>query len=83
MRDGILYHKNESQEVNHPDRNTMQLVVPEALRKQALQDCHDDLGHLGMDRTMDLLRDHYYWLGMIDDMIRHIKQCERCLRFKA
>ena len=83
MRDGILYHKNERQEVNHPDRNTMQLVLPKAFRKQALQGCHDDLGHLGAERTIDLLRDHFYWPGMVDNTTRHIKQCKRCLRFKA
>ena len=49
MRNGILYHKNEIQEVNHPDRSTMQLVLPETFRKQALQGCHDDLGHLGIE----------------------------------
>ena len=83
MRNRILYHKNEIQEVNHTDRNTMQLVLPEAFRKQALQGCHDDLGHLGMEWTIDLLRDCFYWSGMIDNMIRYIRQCERCLRFKA
>ena len=61
----------------------MQLVLPKAFRKQALQGCHDDLGHLRVERTIELLRDHFYWPGMIDDMNRHIKQCERCLRFKA
>ena len=34
MKDGILYHKNESQEVNHPDRNTMQLVLPDLLENK-------------------------------------------------
>ena len=57
MRDGILYCKNEIKEVHHPDRNTMQLVLPGSYRKQALQGCHDDLGHLGIERTIDLLRD--------------------------
>ena len=33
MRNRILYHKNEIKEVNHPDRNTMQLVLPEAFKK--------------------------------------------------
>ena len=45
--------------------------------------CHDDLAHLGVERTISLLRDHFYWPGMIDDMTIQIKQCERCLRFKA
>ena len=77
MRNGILYHKNEIQEVNRPDRNTMQLVLPEAFGKQALQGCHDDLGHLRVEWTIDLLRDHFYWPGMINDVTRHIGQCER------
>ena len=83
MRNRILYHKNEIQEVNHPERNTMQLVLPKAFRKQVFQGCHVDLGHLRMVWTIDLLRDHFYWPGTIDNMTRHIRQCERCLKFKA
>ena len=49
MRNGIFHYKTKIQEVNHPDRNTMQLVLPEAFRKQALQGCHDDLGHLKIE----------------------------------
>ena len=41
----------------HPDQNTMQLVLPKTLKIQALKGCHDDLGHLGIERTLDLLRD--------------------------
>ena len=61
----------------------MQLVLPEAFRKQALQVCDHDLGHFGMEWTIDLLRDHFSWPGMINDLTRHIKQCERCLILKA
>ena len=37
----------------------MQLVLPTttALRIQALKGCHDDLGHLGIEKTLDLWRD--------------------------
>ena len=49
MRNGILYCKNEIQEVNCPDKNTMQLVLPEAFSKQELQGCHDDLGQLEIE----------------------------------
>ena len=84
MRDGILYHKNEIQEAHcTQDRNTMQLVLLGLYRKQALQGCHDDLSHLGKGRTIDLLRDWFYWPRMMEDTVRHIRQYERCLRFKA
>ena len=69
MRDGILYSKNEIQKVNHPDGNTMQLVLPEAFRKQALQSCHDDLVHLRIEWIIDLLRDCcFYWPRMLNDV---------------
>ena len=61
----------------------MQLVLSTTLRIQALKGCYDDLGHLGIDRTLDLLRDQFYLPDRIEDMTRHIRQCERCLRFKA
>ena len=61
----------------------MQLVLPKSFRMQALKGCHDDLGHLGVKRTLDLQRDQFYWPGMLADATRHIRKCERCLRFKA
>ena len=48
-----------------------------------MQGCHDDLGHLRIEWTIDLLRDHFFWSGMLTDTAKHIKQCQRCLRFKA
>ena len=79
----ILYCKNDTPETNHPDWNTMQLVLPIMFRIQALEGCHADLGHLGIERTLDLLRDQFYWPSMTEDMTRNIRQCERCLQFKA
>ena len=73
IRNGILYCKNKIQEENHPNRYTMQLVLHESFRKHALQGCCDDLGHLRIEWTIDLLRDHFYWPGMMEDMTRHIK----------
>ena len=48
-----------------------------------MKGCHNDLGHLGIERTLDILRDHFYWTGMTEDVTRHIQHCERCLQFKA
>ena len=54
MRNGILYHKNDTSKSEHPNQNTMQLVLLTALRLQALKGCHNDFG---IERTLDLLRD--------------------------
>ena len=80
IRKGVLYRKVAA---SRDDRNTMQLVVPTKFRQQAINGCHDDLGHLGIEKTLDLLRDRFYWPGLTQDTIKHIKSCERCLRFKA
>ena len=45
--------------------------------------CHDDVGHLGLERSLDLLKDWFYWPNMAQDIETHIKQCDRCLRFKS
>ena len=29
------------------------------------------------------MRDHFYWPGMLADMNKYVKHCERCLKFKA
>ena len=48
-----------------------------------MKGCHDDLGHLGVEQMIDFLRDHFYWPGMLNDATKHIKQCERCIKFKV
>ena len=73
MRKGVFYHKME---MSHPDRSIMQLVLPEAFWKQTLQGCHDDLGHLGIEWTIDLLRDCFCWPGMLADTTKHAKARE-------
>ena len=41
------------------------------------------MGHLGIERTISLLRDQFYWPSIIEDIEHHIKSCPRCLRFKT
>lgn len=45
-----------------------------------LTSLHDDMGHLGLERTLDLLRSRFYWPKMADAVERKIKTCERCIR---
>ena len=39
-------------------------------------------GHLGIERTLGLLQERFFWQKMVDDMCTHICTCDRCLRFK-
>ena len=44
--------------------------------------CHDDNGHLGMEQTLGLLQERFFWPKMVEDVQTHICTCDRSLRFK-
>ena len=48
-----------------------------------MEGCHDQAGHLGQDRVLDLLRDRFDWPGMHADVISYINSCPTCLRRKS
>ena len=43
---------------------------------------HDNNGHLGMEQTLGLLQERFFWPKMAKDVQTHVCTCERCLRFK-
>lgn len=78
LNNGVLYRKRMSHgEPFH------QLVLPSKFRELALESLHDSVGHMGMDRTLDLVRTRFYWPRMFMDVERKIHTCERCVRRKA
>ena len=60
----------------------MQFVLPQKYHVQALKASHDNVRHLGIERTLSLLRDRFYWSNMAKDVDNYVKSCPRCLRFK-
>ena len=77
---GLLYRKVFDGKLQE---NKFQFVLPKPYWKQFLEACHDNMGHLGIERTTALLRDRFYWPSMTEDIEHHIKSCQRCLRFKT
>ena len=81
LRNGVLYrHIDNSQ---RPDRNSMQLCLPRKYRKDVLELCHDNVGHFGLDRTIDLLRDRFYWPHIIESAPNYVRSCRRCQMAKG
>ena len=78
LRNGVLYRQRQAD-----GQVVQQLVVPIAHRAAAMRGVHDRVGHLGFDRSIELLRDRFYWPGMTVDLQRHIQTCERCIRRKS
>ncbi|XP_017621263.1 uncharacterized protein LOC108465452 [Gossypium arboreum] len=50
------------------------------LRKEVMKECHDSrwAGHLGIHRTLALLKDRYYWPHMGEDVETYMKTCLVC-----
>ena len=82
LEDGLLYRKQFSAEQGKK-RHQMQIVLPPQLIPQALKGCHDEVGHLGRDKTMELLRERFYWPFLHRDVVNHIAHCGPCLRRKT
>lgn len=78
LRRGVLYRSCQVQ-----GEQRLQLVLPQKYRKTALEGLHDDVGHLGRDKTLNLVRDRYYWPRMAADVDDKVKGCERCVKRKA
>ena len=76
--DGLLYRKW----VYKDEITYLQFVLPCEFRKHTVISCHDQFGHLGMDKTLILLQERFFWPKMNDNVRHHIRNCERCIRFK-
>ena len=78
LKQGVLYRRTT--QVNR--RTRLQLVLPPSFRPKTIEGCHDQVGNLGQDRVLELLRDQFYWSGMFTDVASYINSCPKCLRRK-
>ncbi len=78
VMDGVLYRKRMN--TGEP---LYQLVLPQKYREVALEALHDSVGHMGVERTLDLVRTRFYWPRMSLDVEIKISTCERCIKRKA
>ena len=76
---GLLYKKYY--DINLKEEK-MQFVLPKKYWHKALDTCHDNVGHLGIERMLSVLHDRFYWPNMAQDVEIYVKSCPRCLRFK-
>ena len=73
LKQGVLHHIYISNDVE-----THQLVLPLEYHKTVLRMLHDDYGHQGLDRTLALVRERYYWSTMNHDATEYVTNCHQC-----
>ncbi len=57
-------------------------MQPDKFRIQVSKALHDDLGHLGTERTVSLIRDRFYWPRMAQTVENYVINCGYCVSWK-
>lgn len=77
-KEGLLYRVID--DVFHGE--CLQLLLPACLVERVLRSVHDQMGHQGVERTLGLLKQRCYWVGMYDAVEKWVKTCQRCVLAK-
>ena len=72
LEHGVLHHIYISNNVE-----THQLVLPLEYHKTVLLMLHDDYGHQGLDWTLALVRERFYWSMMNHDATEYVTNCNQ------
>ena len=77
---GVLYQTWISSVKGVSDKK--QLLVPRVLRREVMKYCHDNIlsAHLGITKTVQKIKQNYYWYKMSEDVKLHITQCSVCTK---
>ena len=79
LNNGLLYQKVMLKNHSEP---ISQIVLPKNFVCKVILACYDDNGHLGMERTLGMLQERFFWPKMAKDVRTHICTCDRCIKFK-
>ena len=79
LENKLLYRKVK---LKGYDTSVFQFVFRHSFRHRTLTMLHDDMGHLGMDRTLGLVQERFFWPGMCESVRNYIRACDRCTQFK-
>lgn len=77
-KEGLLYRVVQNPHLGE----VWQLLVPGCLKDQVLESLHNGMGHQGIERTLNLLKEKCFWAGMYEDVESWVKNCERCVLTK-
>ena len=75
MCDGLLYKVLDCQ-----GGPPLRLCLPTRWRTEIIRACHDDItaDHMGQTRTLNKVRQRYFWPRMDADIIQHVRCCHPC-----
>ncbi|KAL9964944.1 hypothetical protein ACROYT_G028661 [Oculina patagonica] len=70
-KDGLLFRKSGP---------FSQLVLPQKFHTLVFKELHQEMGHLGAPRVVQLARERFYWPNMEDDITHFVTKVCSCLK---
>ena len=59
---------------------TTQLVLPKSYRSHVYKELHQEMGHLGAERVIELARERFFWPYMQRDITHFVRNVCNCLK---
>ncbi|CAG9830104.1 unnamed protein product [Diabrotica balteata] len=72
MNNDILYRKCN---------NLLLFYVPESMENNVIRSCHDELGHVGLDKCCEAIKECYWFPNMRQKVRTYITNCLKCIVF--
>ena len=78
LHQDVLFYRTEQDGATPP--RTL-LLVPDSMKKEVLDNCHDHMcsGHMGRDKTFTKCRRQFYWIGQFRDIAEYVAACRVCM----
>lgn len=74
LKDGKVYRRL--------DDKTTAWAVPRDARMQICRLCHDDAGHLGVEKTLERIKRNYWFANMRRFVTKYVNACLNCAYYK-
>jgi len=72
LRNGLVYRKS---------KDRLLFYVPSEMRDNIIRASHDDMGHIGVERTVELIK-RVYWFPKLKEYVKkYIENCLKCIVF--
>ena len=72
LRNGLVYFKGS---------NKLLFYVPQAMEYQVIRMYHDEFGHVGRDKVVELIT-RFYWFPKLRDKVKnYISHCLKCIAY--
>lgn len=74
LKGGVVFRNTE---------NGKKWLVPRMSRFNIVKLCHDDQGHFALEKTLEKIRENYWFKGMRHFVSKYVKACLNCLYYKS